>query len=94
MKLTEAQRRLLSDVAKHDGDLMRSFDVYGPKPDGYWWHWRHCGQANDPSRRTAEILVETGLVFLSAETRPYSGRRQSSATITPAGRAALEQEGK
>lgn len=50
MKLTEAQRRLLSDVAKHDGDLMRSFDVYGPKPDGYWWHWRHCGQANDPSR--------------------------------------------
>lgn len=92
MKLSEAQRRLLSNVACHDGDLMRSFDVYGPKPDGYWWHWRLRGQAGHPQRRTAEFLLKAGLIFLSTETRPYSGRRQSNATITPAGRASLEDE--
>ena len=90
MKLTEAQVRLLSEVAKHEGDLFRSFDVYGPKPDGYWWHWR---QGLPVTRRTAEILTERKFIALSDETRPYGGRRIATASITDLGRAALAQQG-
>lgn len=85
MKLSEAQRRVLTDVA-NGHDLTRHFDVYGPKPDGHWWQWR---QGAPVARRTAEALIERGAIKLADETRPYSGHRIAKAAITEAGRAAL-----
>lgn len=90
LRLTEAQTRILSDIAKGDC-LMRAFDVYGPKPDGYWWHWQ---QGAPVTRRSAEKLIECGVIALSDEVRPYSGRRIATASITPAGRALLSSSGK
>ena len=89
-KLTEAQRRCLSDVA--DNIVLREFDVWG----GYRWHrgefvtnWRKSEHAMP---KPLDRLCELGFVEIGLTERPYSGRHLSHYTLTPAGRAKLAEE--
>lgn len=80
VKLTEAQLEVLSKCT--DGPNLRNFDEVSPS----WWIEGH----GTVYERTAQFLVRNGLVEYCAHWGGQSGIL--GFRITPAGRAALEQE--
>jgi DNA-binding PadR family transcriptional regulator len=89
-KLTEAQKRCLSDVA--NGSVSQEFDIWR----GYRWRngefvsgWRKS-ERNMP--KPLARLCDLGLAEIGSADRPCPGRHLSHYTLTPAGRAKLAEE--
>lgn len=91
VKLTEAQKGVLTDVAA--GHILEEhFDVYGPRnSNGYTCQW-HQGEL--VRLATVRKLFDLGYLTAGDTTRPYSGHRITPYTISPSGRAHLASSGK
>lgn len=89
-KMTKAQLRMLRAVG--DGAVERRFDVYG----GYWWEERGkrlpaFGKSEHFPPLPIRYLLQSSLIVLGATEHPHSGYQVAKYSVTPAGRAALEE---
>jgi len=69
MKLSAAQSRLVAELQAGQV-LVRSFDVWG----GWWWWLRPT--ATRVNTKTAERLLDLGVIEPGKEERIYSGYRE------------------
>jgi len=82
-KLSKAQSALLDHLRRGEV-LVRLWDVWGPRPDGYWWELRvraPAGAGCKVGKRTAEALERSGWIVGGEERRPYGGHRERPYTI-------------
>ncbi len=77
VRLSKAQQRIVAELEAGQ-TLVRSFDVWG----GRWWWLRPT--ATKVNTKTAERLLEVGVIVAGEEERIYSGYREMVCTLREA----------